>query len=158
MMHRFVADNVQYGTGKVAAPVKEGDYIEFEAEQKGQYWNADPRTIKQLAKPTVPSNVEVAPKRTWVPDTDRQDSIIYQSSRKDSIETVKLLIESNALDFGKAKTVAQKVELVEMYIDKFTVRYFDDTKRLAPPEHPVEEAKAQTPKPAELFPDDDIPF
>ena len=149
------------------SPVKVGDYVEFDAEQTadGKYWNADAKSFRQLEKPgpskaTPVSAPSAAPARA--PYVDRNDSIVYQSSRKDAIETVKLLQETGAIDFGKAKTNAQKVELVELYIDKYTVRYVEDTQRLAPPEHPSAEVKPKASKAVEpagdAFVDDEITF
>lgn len=164
MMHRVTVDNVMYGTGKTAPPVNVGDYVEFEAEQKGQYWNANAATFRVRPMTNAPQVLEInhqAPveRKAWVPDKDRQDSITYQSARKDALEMTSLLLNSNALDFGKAKTVAAKVELVEMYVDKFTIRFFEDTKRLAPPEHPQEAVKTKAaPATDDNFGDDDIPF
>lgn len=171
LMHRVKIDNVRYGTGKVLAPVKVGDYVEFEGSQTpdGKYWNANASSFKQLDKPsptasapagatfqTVLGPATMQPKAPYV---DRNESIVYQSSRKDAIETVKLLVQAGALDVSKQKSLADKQEVLELYIDKLTVRYVEDVGRCSPPEHPVEKIKTKVAKPAvdSEFVDDDLP-
>lgn len=172
-------DGTNYGC-KNTKPPEEGSYVRFEATQDGNYWNADGSTIQKIEVPTAPvamtyaqalSAPVSAPTAGAKVADPRQDSIIYQSSRKDAMELIKALLDKDLIDFGKAK-LAQKIELVEVYLDHYTVRFMEDVKRLAPPEHesPVnatapEEATAiaRPPRKArvvqEEFPDDgDIPF
>lgn len=172
-MFSMVVDGTRYSTKSKDMSKLEGKYVEFEAEQSGEYWNADPSTVKEIPAPTKgpsKSNGAVAPSTATA--NDRQDSIIYQSSRKDAIEMVNAMLTAGLIDFGKAKG-AQKMELYEVYVDHYTVRLFDDTKRLAPPQH-ADPRDAELPeaassiarparkaKPAEQdndFADDDIPF
>jgi hypothetical protein len=181
-------DGIKYGGmfgRKMEPKCKNGDYVEFEAEQNGSYWNLvantlQPATAPAAALPPVqaePAKAAGNTKAAWVPDKDRQDSIIYQSSRNAAIEFVNGLVSAQLLDFGKAKG-AQKIELVEILMDEYTMRFYEDTKRLAPVPHksPVdatfsenaadarkpaakravaEPAKAQEP---DDFEDTDIPF
>jgi hypothetical protein len=59
----------------------------------------------------------------------KQSSIHYQNSRTAAIETVKLLIEADALALPKAATKpgeAKRFAIIEAAIDKFTVRYYND--------------------------------
>jgi hypothetical protein len=171
-----VVDNIRYGFYKTEPKCKEGDYVSFEADQKGDFWNAKPPTLKRAVAPadapkpygasdSIPSTPGVAntapAKAAWVPDKDRQDSIIYQSARKDGLEFVSTLIAAGLIDFGKAK-VADKIGIAEMYVDKYTLRFFEDTKRLSPPASTVGEtaapaAKAATPVNSDAsFQDDDL--
>jgi len=141
-------DNIQYGTKNDRPPCKEGDYVEFEAIEDGKYWRADVATIRLVAVPAGNSNSNqgsVAPvdnvtkpvyhgAKGGYNDPARQDAITYQSARKDALEHVGLLIAAGLLDFGKAKG-AQKIELVDIIVDDYTVRYYNETKELAPKEH-----------------------
>lgn len=142
-------DNVNYGC-KNTKPPAEGTYVQFEASQNDAgYWDADGTSIKpsDMAPAPTPAAVPQQAAASFVPQAapagrspgaiaadTRQDSIIYQSSRKDALELIKALLNKDMLDFGKAK-VAQKIEIVEVYLDQYTVRFFEDAKRLAPPEH-----------------------
>jgi hypothetical protein len=113
-----------------------------------------------------------APKAAYV--DVRQDSIIYQSSRKDALEFMKILTDGQLIDFGNAKG-AQKIELLEVYLDHYTTRFMEDVKRLAPPEHdspvgaaapaeatalakPARKAKEAAPATSEEEWDDELPF
>ena len=179
MMYAMVVDGVRYSTKNKDVTHLKDCYVSFEATQNGDYWNADPESIKRIE----PAKQETSPAKakmtggssTTSASNDRQDSIIYQSSRKDAIEMVNAMLAAGLIDFGKAKG-AQKMELYEVYVDHYTVRLFDDCKRLAPPEHanPVEaeapERATELAKPARRakaamdavadagFGDDDIPF
>jgi len=154
-MYSMYVDGTRYSTKGKDFSKLEGKYVEFEATQNGEYWNADPATVKEVA---APDNTKQSRSSGQLPaGPDRQDSIIYQSSRKDAIEMVNALLAKDMIDFGKAKG-AQKIEMYEVYVDHYTTRLFDDAKRLAPPAHksPVvatapEEAQALA-KPARKAP------
>lgn len=167
----MVVDNTRYSLGTVKPPAQ-GTSVRFEATQDAKgYWNADGSTLTTAA-PQAQAYAAVASKVPTVSVTDlRQDSIIYQSSRKDSLEFVNMLLANGLIDFGKAKG-AQKIEMVEIFLDNYTTRFFDDCKRLAPPEHnspvdaePIAAAQAlakpaRKTKPVEATEDfeDDLPF
>jgi hypothetical protein len=55
----------------------------------------------------------------------RDASIQYQSSRKDAIQFLELLVTAGALDISKAKQAA-KVEILEAALDKYTASFYDD--------------------------------
>lgn len=170
-MWAMVVDNQRYSLGQVKPPAQ-GTSVRFEATQDAKgYWNADGSTLSTVTA-AQPAQA-VAAKSPTVSVTDlRQDSIIYQSSRKDSLEFVNMLLANGLIDFGKAKG-AQKIEMVEIFLDNYTTRFFDDCKRLSPPEHgspveaePIAEAqalakparKAKAVEPVDSFEDDDLPF
>lgn len=170
MMHSVKVDNQQYGTKSVLPAVRQGDYVEFTAAQNAKgYWDADAKSFKVVASPTtiqtIPDSAPAASGKTksWDPGYDKQAVIQLQSSRNSAIALVQLMSDSGALEpvLAKAKNAAAKVELVEMYVDKYTQRFQDDTARGAPPEHPVEEVKTKAPPKAsaqgELDFDDELP-
>jgi len=147
-----IVDNVRYSFGFSRwQPVKEGEYVGFEASQDAKgYWVADLSTIKKEqapAKQTGSSSQRAAASSGVAPAGDlRQDSIIYQSQGTRAVAFVDMLLRNSLVDFGKAKG-AQKIELVEVYVDHYTKRFFDDVKRLAPPEH---ESPVDAEAPAEV--------
>lgn len=179
-MWAAIVDNTRYTLGNHKwAPVKEGEYISFEASQDAKgYWVADVSTLKKEAAPEkavaeTAGPVTNAGVTRSVANDPRQDSIIYQSQGTRALNFVDLLLRNNLIDFGKAKG-AQKIEIVEIYMDNYTQRFFDDVKRLAPPEHdspvdaetaaavtaiakPVRKPKAEAPA-SDGFEDDDLPF
>jgi hypothetical protein len=170
-MHSFKVDNVNYGTKGTAPPCRQGDFVEFLAVQNAKgYMDADAKTIKVLPTTSAPPApaAEAAPtaapaaSRPVSTHVDRNDSIVYQSSRKDAIHTVEVLVASGAIDLG-AKKGAAKIEIIEMHIDKLTARYIEDVKRGTPPEHPVDgpktrKAPTKTDETDSEFADDDLPF
>lgn len=173
-------DNVRYGCKNTRPPAK-GTYVEFEATQGGNgYWDADGSTIKEIEPPAMhiipyeeAVSKPVTQNKTSYVDV-RQDSIIYQSSRKDAVEFLRILTDKDLIDFGKAKG-AQKIEILEVYLDHYTTRFMEDVKRLAPPEHdspvgatapaeatalakPARKTKEAAPAAPEEEWDDELPF
>ncbi len=130
----IVVDGRKYGHGKKKPAFSDGDYVTFEAEAKGDFFNADPSSFKkvQVATEAAPSAVAAAVStsgKKWIPEVDRQDSITYQSARKDALQLTQILIEAGKMDFGKMKG-AEAIDMVEMYVDNYTQRFFKDTKNL----------------------------
>lgn len=131
----FKLNNTRYGTYKTPPGVKPGDSISFYATEKGGYWNADVKSI--VVSPSVATsdtsvhtgNGSTTRNATNSFDT-RQDSITYQSARKDALVFLTLLQTAGALDLGKAKTKASMIEVLETYVDKYTERFVEDTKNL----------------------------
>lgn len=169
LMHSMKVDNVNYGTKSTMPPCRQGDFVEFSAVQNAKgYWDADAKSIKVLptGAPAAPAPVPQFPvpapgpaPRPAVPYVDRNDSIVYQSSRKDALQLLDIMATVGTIDFGKAKNMAAKQEILEMHLDKLTQRFIEDVKRGMPPEHPAEEVKVRKAKAAtEEFEDDDIPF
>ena len=73
-----------YGTGSKTDPgINKGDMVSFEWEANGNFKNVKKGTLTKLEGAPQAGNSQ--PKAAWVPDADRQKSIIYQSSRKDAI-------------------------------------------------------------------------
>lgn len=156
---RLKVDNTMYGFGNEQPKCKEGDYVAFDAEKKGDYWNADVVTLKPLAppdgkEPAAPTPNQAKPTTGaassggWKPNPEaetrverhaRQETISYQAARKDALEHVAMLLAAGLIDFGKAKG-AQKLEIVDILVDSYTERYYNETHQLAPKEHtsPVE--------------------
>lgn len=125
--------DIWFDLGKTKMGLREGDSVEFQATQNERgYWRVEKGTIKPVEAPVSASTLVQTSKGTGsaAPYKDpRQDSIIHQSSRKDAIETVKLLAELNIIDFGKAKG-ADKQAIVETYVDKYTDHYVEETKAM----------------------------
>lgn len=115
-----------FGLGK--APVtsfNEGDYIEFEANEKRA---VDVNSIR-VTKPTAPTTATVsgvsAAKQAFGKEDNRQKSIVLQSSRKDAIELLKVMVSAGAIELPKTKDKAQTAILA--YVEEYTDRFFLDT-------------------------------
>lgn len=123
-----------YDLGKTKMGLREGDSVEFQATQNERgYWRIDKGTIKPVEAPvaaSVPVGASARAGSTASAYKDnRQDSIVMQSSRKDALEFVKLLVEVGAVDFGKAKG-ADKQAIAEAYVDKYTDHFVEEVTAL----------------------------
>lgn len=148
--YAVVVDNVKYGTF-TAPECAEGDFVSFNANQNGNYWNLDNATLKKATPPTdkqSPANVPTGyggGKSVAV-----QDAINYQSARKDALVFVEILASQQLLDLGKTK--GRQIDVLEIFLDKYTTRFFEDTKNLG---HKLEEAAAEG---VAQDPEDEIPY
>ena len=91
---------------------------------------------------------------------DRQASIIYQSSRKDALQLVEILLANDALPVSGAKSKsgeAKRFDEIKAFVDKLTVEFFHDVDTLRKLDE-VEDAGAVEEKPVdELPPNDEDP-
>lgn len=128
-MFTIYVGGVGYGTGKNSMGASSGDYVEFTATQNDRgYWNVDKGTLKPATAPAGAS-APAQNKPTTAPVGDaRQDSIVFQSSRKDALEFVKILQAAGKIDFGKSKG-ADSISILETYVDKFTEHFVAEAKQ-----------------------------
>ena len=115
-----------YGTGKKEAPagVAQGDMVEGEfILEKEKYKNITKAGLTKAAK-VAPAGATGAGEKTTSSWAAKDDSIRYQSSRKDALTLLGL---PGVLDsiVGKAKP-ADRQGLVEALVDKYTASYFED--------------------------------
>lgn len=112
-----------YGTGSKKDPgLAQGDMIEFTWTSNGQYKNIDPKTLIKLEGAPSGNNQPRTSGNTnsWVPDVDRQKSIIYQSSRKDAIEIIKAALSAGCLPLPAKK--AEQFDSLLALVDELTVK------------------------------------
>jgi len=135
-MFSLLVNGNWYGTGKTSGGVKPGDYVEFAAETNARgFTDVVKGTLKPAPAPAGKTASVAAPAASSNSYDSRQDSIVFQSSRKDALAFVGLLLTAGKLDFGKAKG-ADAIAVLEAYVDKFT-------------EHFVAEAKSGEPYPSQ---------
>jgi hypothetical protein len=131
LLHSFVLQGVDglFKLGETAPKFKEGAYISFSANSKNE---VDASSIDSTYKaPDVAKGNDVAQKAVSdysSREEQKQASIHYQSSRKDAIEVVKMLLSNGSLALG-AKKAAQVDEILG-YVDFFTERFFKDANNL----------------------------
>jgi hypothetical protein len=118
-------DGTWYGTGSKKDPgVVAGDIVEGEFElEKGKYKTITKAGLVKASAKAAPAGA-AGPASTGTNWAAKDDSIRYQSSRKDALAFLGLpgVLESIV---GKAKP-ADKVGLVEALVDKYTASYFED--------------------------------
>jgi hypothetical protein len=117
-------------------PFAEGSYISMETSKDDKYTNYVVGSAKVLEPPKrAPASTPVAPASSGAPTerkgayVDRNDSIVYQSSRKDAIALVSLLLEHDALPLSTATAksgIAKRFDEVTAFVDKLTVQYYGD--------------------------------
>lgn len=142
-LHSFTLDGIDmyFRTGRGPINVKEGSFIEFEAD--GQ--NVDTATVKLVAEPQAPTEAPPVPAPStssspsyWETrqkgDTDRQKAITYQAARKDAISVAELCASMTGGD----------LDVVLGLIDDLTMRFAADTERLHPEVPGVRPKKAKT--------------
>jgi hypothetical protein len=151
-LYKGKVNGTWYSFGFNKPPVAKGDYGSFvTAEEKGY------QVIKSATKMDAPA--QPAPSASPRGDIghlsatgDRNNSIVYQSSRKDALALVALLITQNALPVSEAKTkagTAKRYEEIMALVDKLTVQYFYDVNTLRNLDR-VQDGGADAPAPAAL--------
>ena len=118
-------DDTWYGTGQKKDPgVVAGDFVEGEYElEKGKYKTITKSGLTKAAK--APVGAAGAGEKTSSSWAAKDDSIRYQSSRKDALAFYSIPGALSATGFDKAKP-AEKIGVLEALIDKKTAEYFED--------------------------------
>jgi hypothetical protein len=146
-MYSIYVNGTGYGTGKNSQGASAGDFVEFAAVQNERgYWNVEKGTLKPTSAPAGVSAPAAAPTNRPAATTNpvgdaRQDSIVFQSSRKDALEFVKLLQAAGKIDFGKSKG-ADSIAILETYVDKFTEHFVSEAAQRKT--FPAQSAKTDT--------------
>lgn len=117
VMYDMVIDGTTYGVGKFAPKgFAAGDYVSFDATQKGQYWNLVPGSIAKVA---APAGVSAPPKMEPSRITrDKQDVISRQSALNSALQHVSNLIAAGAIPAGttvKGPKMADKIDAITAY-------------------------------------------
>lgn len=115
-----------FRTGQIRTTFKEGGYISFEADDA---LNVNVDSIESLSH-KEPEQVDSSkPVTAYVDREDfRQRSIIYQSARKDAIETLNIILGQDALRLPANSP--KKYTAILAALDSLTLRYFKDTANL----------------------------
>ena len=121
-----------YGAGYNQPKVNEGENVEFETTQRGQYWNVD-GPINVLAASSASPATGGAKADGWAAkqaaDEARQKIIQIQSSRNSAIEVVKIIVQAGALKLPTKQ--ADQVDVILALVDELTDKYNKDTSDLA---------------------------
>lgn len=113
--------------GRFAAVFRKGAEVKVKLVQKGKKLFAE--NVKQLAaaQPEVerPSSNRASGSGGGVDWEKKDKSIQYQSSRKDAIELVSLLLANGALPLGSGKADS-KAAIILGEVDRYTGKFFRD--------------------------------
>lgn len=133
-MYSIEVNGKQYGFGKTSPNFGEGRYISFYASQNDKgYWQADARSVtfgENEAGPSSPrASVTVMSQPAPVSrgasvEEKRQASIIYQSSRKDAIEFLKLCKDADVLPIKKSAKSGADYDALVGVLNKITGEFF----------------------------------
>lgn len=119
-MYNIEVDGTWYGHGFKQPEVPEGAYIEFDVVQKGQYKNAENVRLSNAAA-SAPSNPSAAPSGA-APVNKRDVSIQYQSSRKDAIAVLDVLLSHEAVKLPAKQ--ADKFDAALALLDDVTNQFY----------------------------------
>lgn len=131
------------GLGFDAPPFKEGDYVQLETSEENGRQQLVKGTVKVKKNPPArggatngskgANSSDASPPASGPSNAERQASITYQSSRKDAIELVKLLLANEGLPLaaakGKAGDAKRQAE-IEAAVEKYTVEFYNDVNTL----------------------------
>lgn len=126
---------LRVGWGFDAPSFNEGQWIKADILSNGQYFNYNKGSPVKVQDGPAPKVVASAPVSSGggYNDPARQASIIYQSSRKDAIEFVKILAQADALPISAAKSKsaeAKRFDQLKDIVDKLTVQFVRDVETL----------------------------
>lgn len=94
-MYNLQVNGEWLGHGFTKPNAKEGDYISFDVEQKGQYKNIT--NVVVIPAPSKSSSGGSS-SQEYVPPTNKRDvSIAYQSSRKDALQFLDTMLQHDAI-------------------------------------------------------------
>lgn len=113
------------GTNRYAGIAESGNRVAFDytPNADGKSGNiTGPVTLAAAPAPAASGSVG------FVPSGERQNSIVYQSSRKDAIELVKLILSTEAIAVPAKK--ADRLEFIEALVDHYTATMFEDVNTL----------------------------
>jgi hypothetical protein len=147
-------DGQFYNTAFDKPTVAVGDYVSITWEKDDRGYNK----VLAHAKETPPAAAAAGPASATNPAGDRNSSIVYQSSRKDAIELLKLMFDVDALPISAAKTAAGKAsrfQELKALTDKLTVELFYDVITLRNLDR-VQDAGAETSAEAALPEDEQL--
>lgn len=112
------------GTNRFAGIAESGNRVTFMATP-----NADGKSARIDSPVTlVAAPPPAAASGTPALGGDRQNNIVYQSSRKDAIELVKLILSTEAMTLPTKK--ADRLAALEALVDHYTAQFFEDVSTL----------------------------
>jgi len=120
VLYSVQVDGNWYGAGFNPPPCREGDLIEYDTIQKGQYTNIENIRLGTASAP-APVATPVAAAQA-PPKNTTQLSIHLQSSRNAAINCLDVLLKSEAVKLPAKQ--ADKYDAAMALLDEITARFF----------------------------------
>lgn len=119
---------------------QEGQMVSFDAVQKGNFWNINGavQATGGASPAPAPQAQQQAPAGP-APASPRDISILYQSSRKDAIPTLALLLEQGAIKLPADTKKADRYDAILALVDELTARFYLKAKAATDAGGPSEE-------------------
>lgn len=126
-MYNVTVNGVAYGAGLYPPKFKEQDFISFQATKNGNWNNMETRTVTIKTAPAgAPAMVNAPMTVTGNSFDSRQDAITHQASRNSALTMVGLLKDVGGIPgLSKAKTEADKMQLMVSLVNEFTKDYYE---------------------------------
>lgn len=119
-MYTLVVNGERYGTGSKKPNCSAGDMVTFDVVEKGQYKNADLRSlvVEAGARGAVAAQSAAASK-PFISNDNRQEVISKQAAVNSAIGFCNLVVAAGALPGSTAKATAEdKYDVIEALFDK----------------------------------------
>ena len=116
------------GTNRYAGIAEPGKVVEFMATPNADGKSANVDGPVTEVKASAPAASGTPAYSGGYNSPERQNSIIYQSSRKDAIEFVRFLYEKEVV--AMPKTPKDRLGAVEATLDRITAQFFNDVNEL----------------------------
>lgn len=107
------------GNKRFAGIAEPGNVVTFTAEP-----NPGRDDAKIISDITLAAPAPAAASGTPYADGNRDNSIVYQSSRKDAIALVQVMLAAGALKIPKPE--AKRAGAIELAVDRYTALFFED--------------------------------
>ena len=153
-VYDLVVDGMKFGHGPVkVSGVSKGDRIQFEVEQRGQFKNVKPGTLKlwegrgdpepnvvRIAQSASPVSRDDYWKQKEVRDIERekrydkreeekQRRITFEAARKQAMEYVSLLAQTESLWLKKVDKPADRQSYIEALVNDLTRKFYAQSEK-----------------------------
>lgn len=132
--YSFAIGDQWYGTYKTQPTFVEGDYVEFDYSVKGNFQNADTKTIKVTKgeQAAQASDGAAAPAKAFKGASNKDAAIQWQSARNAALALAAIAAELGVLDVGAANAKKEgKFEALQIWVNAQTVEYFEDSQKVS---------------------------
>lgn len=121
-----------YSVGKYPPKCVEGDYVKFDATQKGQYWNLSKGAkIEKVTAEDAPSPGPTSAatsgysRPAYGGDDKRQEVISKQAARNSALEFTQMALSCGAIEFPKTASADKKFAILTAFVDETTEKYYN---------------------------------
>lgn len=116
---RLEGDQIYYNAKTLPAFVQAGAFITFEAGELSRSGKG-----RDVVEGSIQQQTKASPAGPAASLGSRDESIQYQSARKDALVMVTLLLANGAVKLPEAPS--KRAGVIEALVDRFTASYFED--------------------------------